>query len=83
MNCYCCDSKGAKWNFKYGKNLCVPCAEALYRLEKYRKKISALSQAHYNQSLHFDHEHPAVSNGKSAKEIQKGYSDYLRAHRGR
>lgn len=30
-----------------------------------------------------DHEHPAVSEGKSAKEIQKGYSDYLRSHRGR
>ncbi|OEU68467.1 MAG: hypothetical protein BBJ57_07255 [Desulfobacterales bacterium PC51MH44] len=30
-----------------------------------------------------DHEHPAVSEGKTAKEIQRGYSDYLRAHRGR
>lgn len=30
-----------------------------------------------------DREHPAVSEGKSAEEIQKGYRDYLRAHRGR
>ena len=30
-----------------------------------------------------DREHPAISESKSAKEIQKGYSDYLRSHRGR
>lgn len=27
-------------------------------------------------------EHPAVSNGKSAKEIMKGFRDYRRAHHG-
>ena len=39
--------------------------------------------AKYNKTNAPDREHPAVSNGKSAKEIQKGYRGYLRAHRGR
>ena len=44
---------------------------------------TCLTCSGHNKVIDPDPEHPAVSNGKSAKEIQKGYRDYLRAHRGR
>lgn len=36
----------------------------------------------HNQPLNVDRLHPAESKGKSYDEIQKGYRDYLRSHRG-
>ena len=52
IKCYCCDSRFAKWNYKYEKMLCCHCEETLERLNKYKDKISEVSQAYYNKSLH-------------------------------
>jgi len=60
--------------FPFGKRATIQNIEA--QLEKAANHtIHAIRSGRY-------HEHPAVSEDKSAKEILKGYSDYLRAHRG-
>ena len=44
---------------------------------------ACLDTAQANNALHSDRVHPATSEDKSAKQIQKEYAAYLRAHRGR
>ena len=59
---------------------CFTISRYISENEAYSKPCRKFS---VQQAVAPDREHPAVSEGKSAKQIQKGYQGYLRSHRGR
>jgi len=79
----------------YGIEECEPCnhgtrfSQGMYcfPLSRYISEDEVYSQPcgkfSVQPAVAPDREHPAVSEGKSAKQIQKGYQGYLRSHRGR
>jgi len=77
-----CESDGCRQYAEFydpiGNKLCSDCIQIAAETGEY-----SWDECEAIEEVHADHEHPAVSEGKSAKEIQKGYADYLRAHRGR